>query len=87
MSVARQSLLSLLYLTSSDVIALINYVGFATWLTIGAGVSTIPWLRWKQPDRPRPIKVHIGFPIVYIILTVFLIVMSMLADLVSTGEL
>ncbi|CAG0882238.1 unnamed protein product [Darwinula stevensoni] len=84
-AVIFQSLLSLLYLTSSDVIALINYVGFATWLTIGAGVSVIPWLRWKQPERPRPLKVHILFPIVYVVLTVFLIVMSMLADLVSTG--
>jgi len=28
-----QALLSLLYLTVSDIFALINYVGFATWVT------------------------------------------------------
>ncbi|CAG0896760.1 unnamed protein product [Darwinula stevensoni] len=82
-AVIFQTLLSLLYLTSSNVIALINYVGFATWLSIGAAVCVIPWLRWKQPERQRPIKVHLFFPIIYISLTVFLIIMSMVADPIS----
>ncbi len=34
-----------------------NYLGFATWLSIGAAVFCLPYLRWKCPDLPRPIKV------------------------------
>jgi hypothetical protein len=29
-----QALLSLIYLTSSDIFALINYTGFATWVSV-----------------------------------------------------
>jgi hypothetical protein len=35
-----------------------NYLGFATWLSIGAAVFCLPYLRWKCPDLPRPIKVN-----------------------------
>jgi len=38
---------------------LMNYVGFATWLSIGAAVFCLPYLRWKRPDMERPIKVHL----------------------------
>ncbi|KFM70561.1 Y+L amino acid transporter 1, partial [Stegodyphus mimosarum] len=61
------ALLSLVYLCSSDIYALINYVGFATWLAIGLAVVCLPYLRWKQPDLPRPIKVNLFFPIIYIL--------------------
>ncbi|XP_044743419.1 Y+L amino acid transporter 2 [Chrysoperla carnea] len=70
-AVLAMALLSMLYLTVSDIYALINYVGFATWLSIGASVLCVPWLRWKQPDLVRPIKVHLIWPILYLICTVF----------------
>ncbi len=44
-SVVVITLLSLLYLTSSSIISLMNYVGFATWLSIGAAVLCLPYLR------------------------------------------
>ncbi|CAN7993281.1 unnamed protein product, partial [Ixodes pacificus] len=53
-----QCLLSLVYLCSSDIFALITYVGFATWLAIGLAVATLPYFRWKQPNLKRPIKVN-----------------------------
>ena len=71
-----QSMLSLCYLSSSNVGLLINYVGFATWLSIGAAVVVIPYLRWKQPDRHRPIKVNLFWPIIYILLTLALLVIA-----------
>ncbi|KAE8751817.1 hypothetical protein FOCC_FOCC001666 [Frankliniella occidentalis] len=74
------ALLSLLYLTVSDIFALINYVGFATWLSIGVAVLCLPWLRWKQPDLARPIKVNLFFPIIYIIASVFVTVVPMFAS-------
>ena len=53
-----QGLLTLVYLTSSDIYALINYVGFATWLSIGLSIVVLLYLRWKRPNMPRPIKVR-----------------------------
>lgn len=72
------ALLSMIYLTSSDIYALINYTGFATWVSIGLAVFCIPWLRWKQPDWERPIKVNLVFPIVYILCTIFITVVPMI---------
>ncbi|CAH0395860.1 unnamed protein product [Bemisia tabaci] len=54
--------LSMLYLTVSDIYALINYVGFATWLSIGVAVLCLPVLRYTQPKLHRPIKVNLFFP-------------------------
>ncbi|KAG8183752.1 hypothetical protein JTE90_029333 [Oedothorax gibbosus] len=84
-AVIAMALLSILYLCSSDIYALINYVGFATWLAIGLAVVCLPYLRWKQPNLNRPIKVHLIFPIVYIIATIFITVVPMMADPVGTG--
>lgn len=84
-SVIAMCLLSLVYLTSQDIYALINYVGFATWLAIGLAVACLPYLRWKQPDLPRPIKVHLFWPIIYILATVFITIVPMIADPYGTG--
>ncbi|GFQ99753.1 large neutral amino acids transporter small subunit 2 [Trichonephila clavata] len=84
-AVIAMALLSILYLCSSDIYALINYVGFATWLAIGLAVACLPYLRWKQPNLARPIKVHLIFPIIYIIATIFITVVPMMADPVGTG--
>jgi solute carrier family 7 L-type amino acid transporter-like protein len=62
-SVMAMTLLALCYLTSSDVLVLLNFVGFATWLSIGAAVLCLPYLRWKCPDMERPIKVNLFFPV------------------------
>jgi amino acid transporter len=48
-------------------------------------VVCIPILRWKQPDLPRPIKVNLFFPIIYIICTIIIVVVPMFADPVTTG--
>uniref|UniRef100_T1GTI6 Amino acid permease/ SLC12A domain-containing protein n=1 Tax=Megaselia scalaris TaxID=36166 RepID=T1GTI6_MEGSC len=84
-AVLIMALLSLLYLFSSDIFALINYVGFATWLSIGVAVLCLPWLRWAQPNLPRPIRVPMVFPIVYLIATLFVTLVPMYASPVETG--
>ena len=58
-AVIVMTLLALCYLTSSNILVLMNYVGFATWLSIGVAVFCLPYLRWKQPELARPIKVNI----------------------------
>lgn len=84
-AVIFMALLSLLYLCSSDIYALINYVGFATWLAIGLAVVCLPYFRWKQPDWPRPIKVNLIFPIIYLLASIFITVVPMIADPIGTG--
>ncbi|XP_017462346.1 PREDICTED: large neutral amino acids transporter small subunit 2-like, partial [Rhagoletis zephyria] len=77
--------LSLIYLASKDIYALINYVGFATWLAIGLGVACLPYLRWKRPDLARPIKVNLIWPTIYIAASIFITIVPMLADPKGTG--
>ncbi|CAG9760167.1 unnamed protein product [Ceutorhynchus assimilis] len=84
-SVLAMALLSMFYLTVSDIYALINYVGFACWLSIGASVLCLPWLRWKQPNLERPIKVNLFWPISYILGTIFITVVPMIASPYETG--
>ncbi|KAF6209157.1 hypothetical protein GE061_014901 [Apolygus lucorum] len=79
------SLLSMLYLTVSDIYSLINYVGFATWLSIGVSVLCVPVLRYTKPDLVRPIRVNLVFPILYIIATLFVTTVPMVATPVETG--
>ncbi|TRY80082.1 hypothetical protein TCAL_09329 [Tigriopus californicus] len=84
-SVMVITFLALLYLSSSNIGMLMNYVGFATWLSIGAAVFCLPYLRWRQPKMERPLKVHLVFPIVYLILTAIITVLPMMAKPVETG--
>ncbi|CAH0721296.1 unnamed protein product, partial [Brenthis ino] len=84
-AVLAVALLSLLYLTVSDIYALINYVGFATWLSIGAAVLCLPVLRYTQPLLERPIKVNLFFPIIYIICTILVVAFPAWASPAETG--
>merc|ERR1712106_1052311 len=77
--------LSLVYLTSSNIFALINYTGFATWVSIGLAVFCIPWLRWKHPEWDRPIKVQLIFPVIYILATLFITIVPMIVTPVETA--
>ncbi|KAL1491844.1 hypothetical protein ABEB36_012379 [Hypothenemus hampei] len=79
-SVIVMALLSMLYLTVSDIDALINYVGFTTWLSIGVSVLCLPWLRWKRPELERPIKVNLFWPISYILATIFITMVPMIVS-------
>merc|ERR1711962_1485790 len=77
--------LSLIYLTSSNIFALINYTGFATWVSIGLAVVCLPWLRWKHPEWDRPIKVSLIWPLLYTLATIFITIVPMVASPVETG--
>lgn len=54
-------------------------------LSIGAAVLCLPWLRWAQPNLPRPIRVNLAFPVVYLLATVFVTVVPMIASPVETA--
>jgi amino acid transporter len=76
---------SLIYLCSTDMYALINYVAFVNWLAIGLSVVALLYFRWKRPNMPRPIKVHMVWPIIYVAASVFLVVVPLYASPVETG--
>jgi len=84
-SVAVVAFMSCCYLCSSNIFSMINYVGFATWLSIGLAVFCLPYLRWKHPEWERPIKVNLIFPIIYVICSIFVTIVPMIASPVETG--
>ena len=55
-----QGFASLIYLASTDMYRLINYVAFVNWLAIGMSVVALLYFRWKRPLMDRPIKVTNG---------------------------
>jgi amino acid transporter len=44
-------------LISDDMYALINYMSFVQWLSVGMSVTGLLYLRYKHPEWDRPIKV------------------------------
>lgn len=77
-------LLSLCYLMSTDMYALINYVGFVNWLAIGMSIVVLLYFRKVRPNMNRPIKVNIFWPILYCVMTVFLVVLPFYASPTET---
>ncbi|XP_052789094.1 large neutral amino acids transporter small subunit 2-like [Mya arenaria] len=78
-------LLSLVYLTSSNMYALINYVSFVNWLAIGLSVTVLLYFRWKRPNMDRPIKVAIIWPIIYVVMSMILVFLPMYSSPTETG--
>lgn len=71
--------MSLLMLVSSDIYALINYLSFVQWLSVGASVLGMLYLRYTQPDWPRPIKLNLAIPISFLCVVLFLLVVPLYA--------
>lgn len=77
--------LSLLYLTTTQVYVLINYTAFIESLSVTASVAALLWLRVKQPDLKRPIKVNLILPIVFFITCAFLVFLPFYVSPFETG--
>lgn len=84
-AVLFMGILSLFYLVSSDLYALINYVSFVNWMAIGLSVASLLYFRYTHPEWQRPIKVHLVWPIIYTIGSIFLILLPLYAKPVETG--
>lgn len=67
-------ILSLLYLFISDVYVLITYSSVVETFFIMMSVTGVLYFRWKCPDMPRPIKVNIAVPIIFVGICIFLII-------------
>nr|XP_022912661.1 Y+L amino acid transporter 2 [Onthophagus taurus] len=65
---------SLAMLLVSDVFILINYFSQILWFSVAACIAGMLWLRYKEPDMPRPIKVNIFIPVTFLMCCAFLII-------------
>lgn len=66
-------LISLVMLLTADVYLLINYFSQILWLSVAASIAGLLWLRRTRPDLPRPIRVNIALPIIFIVCCVVLV--------------
>ncbi|ELU15339.1 hypothetical protein CAPTEDRAFT_201482 [Capitella teleta] len=76
---------SLLYLLSNDMWKLINYMSFIQWLSVGMSILGMLYLRRRNPNMPRPIKLPLFVPILFLACVFFLLVVPLYAEPYDTG--
>ncbi|VDP29465.1 unnamed protein product [Heligmosomoides polygyrus] len=75
-AVILMSTVSIIYIFIGDVFVLINASQVTALIAYIAVALALIWLRHKMPDAPRPVKVNLAFPVVFIIGSAILVVSS-----------
>ena len=73
-------IITLSLLITSDVFILINFTSFVDSLFITLSVFGVLYLRWKQPDLERPIRVNLVFPVMFFFICGFLVIMPVFEE-------
>ncbi|XP_048146367.1 LOW QUALITY PROTEIN: large neutral amino acids transporter small subunit 2-like [Corvus hawaiiensis] len=76
---------TLLMLVTGDIYTLINYVGFVNYLWYGVTVAGLVLLRWREPHLPRPIKVNLLLPALYLLFWGALLLFSVWSEPLVCG--
>ncbi|KAA0199054.1 hypothetical protein HAZT_HAZT001200 [Hyalella azteca] len=66
-------LLSLAYLSTTNIYTLIEYASFVESMFILTSIASLLYMRWKKPDMERPIKINLVIPIVFLLVCGFLV--------------
>ncbi|XP_053970767.1 b(0,+)-type amino acid transporter 1-like [Hylaeus volcanicus] len=73
-AVAFQALLTLVCLLLGDIIALIEFASFLTWVFYGLAMVSLLIMRRTKPDAPRPYRVPTAIPWLVLCVSIFLAV-------------
>lgn len=77
--------LSLAYLSTSDVYRLIDYAAFVESMFILVTILGLLYLRHAQPDLPRPIRVSLGIPVLFLLICTFLVFLPLYVRPLEVG--
>ncbi|KAK3873180.1 hypothetical protein Pcinc_021815 [Petrolisthes cinctipes] len=80
-----QCLMTLCMLTTSDTLVLINCVSFSEALFVFMSISALLWLRYKQPERKRPIKIWLWVVVLFFFVSLFLVIFPVIERPVELG--
>ncbi|XP_055942450.1 Y+L amino acid transporter 2-like [Argiope bruennichi] len=73
-SIVFVCMLSLAYLSTTELNFLIQYAGFVESVFFMLTIAGMIWLKHKEPELERPVKVSILFPLTYFVISGFLVV-------------
>ncbi|CAG0915577.1 unnamed protein product [Notodromas monacha] len=78
-------ILSLCYLSTSQVSRLIDYAAFVESSFICLSIMGLLYFRWKKPDAHRPVKVFLPIPIFFLVICLFLVIFPVVERVEEVG--
>lgn len=76
---------SIAYLFTTRILALIEYMVLVESMFALLGVSTLIALRYKMPNLPRPLRIPLIIPIIYLLFTLILITLPVVTQPVEAA--
>ncbi|XP_071839079.1 cystine/glutamate transporter-like isoform X2 [Apostichopus japonicus] len=72
--------LTVIMLLSGNLWELLTFSSFIDTAFIVVTLCAIPYFRWKRPDQPRPFKVPLVFCFIFIVVSLFILIMTFYTD-------